>query len=388
MIIYSAFLVPILTALYLYFFQQRKTLWWEFFTPIAASAITIFILKALIDTAMVRSDEYWGSIVQRVEYYEEWDQRIHRTCSEKYGCNSKGQNCKTRYYNCDYTVNHAAYWIIITTNNEEIRIDRNEYNRLKRIFDNEQFVDMHRNYYTIDGDKYYTQWDGSKDKAVPVTTSHSYVNKIKVADQSVFHFEPVDTADIKTYKLFEYPRIYNTYQMDPVMGDNSSDAAMANKQLKYLNGLLGHKKQVCAFIMVFKNQPLRAGFLQENYWKGGNKNEFIICVGIDDERNVKWSKVISWTKNEELKVEVRDFVQEQKKLNLSLTVEYLQNKIENDFVRREFKEFDYLTVEPPAWGIALTFIITILVNVGVSFWVVKNEFSEEGNTNRFNYFKK
>ena len=49
---------------------------------------------------------------------------------------------------------------------------------------------------------------------------------------------------------------------------------------------------------------------------------------------MKWSKVISWTKNEELKVEVRDFVQEQKKLNLSLTVEYLQNKIENDFVNQ------------------------------------------------------
>jgi hypothetical protein len=223
---------------------------------------------------------------------------------------------------------------------------------------------------------YTTEWKSDSLTAIPATTLHYYENRVKAADQSIFHFDPVSNEDILRYKLKSYPDITQYYQMNAVIGDSSQDADIANRKVKYINGLLGHKKEVKVFVLVFKDQPIEAGFYQESYWKGANMNEFVVCIGIDNERNVKWCKPISWTPNELLKVEVKSFVQNQSKLDLSALADYLQVKIDAGFQRRDFKEFDYLTVEPPLWTVLLTYFLTIVANVLVSWWVVNNEFED------------
>jgi hypothetical protein len=65
-------------------------------------------------------------------------------------------------------------------------------------------------------------------------------------------------------------------------------------------------------------------------------------------------------------------------------------EVSKGFVRREFKEFDALTVEPGGWAVFWTFIVTVLVNIGVSFYVIGNEFSNENaneRTERFYRFR-
>jgi len=148
------------------------------------------------------------------------------------------------------------------------------------------------------------------------------------------------------------------------------------KKFQYLNGKLGHKKEVKLFVIVLRNQPREAGHYQEWLWTGANMNEFVICIGVDDKRNVQWCHPFSWTRNELLKVETREFVQAQKVLNLSALADFTETKIDVGFVRRDFKEFSYLTVEPPMWSILLTYFLTLLVNIGLSFWLVNNEFND------------
>lgn len=374
MIIYGALLIPLIVAFVLYKYFNRNVIWWEFFIPLAASLLFTFIMKFTIEKVQVSSKEYWGSLVDRVEYYEPWNEYIHQTCTRSCCCDSKGQNCSTETYDCSYVVYHSAYWQIVSTNGEVVGISESEYNKIKQKFNNEQFAELNRNYYTQDGDEYYSKWANDSATAIPVTTLHHYENRVKAADQSVFHFEEVSKADVKKYSLKSYPEITGYYKMPAVIGDSSEDALIADKKFQYINGLLGHKKQVRIFVLIFKSQPIDAGLYQECYWSGANMNEFVICIGIDKERNVKWCKPISWTRSETLKAEVKNFVQSQKKLNLQAIADYTQKQVDKDFVRRSFKEFNYLTVEPPMWAVILTYLLTILINVGLSYWIIRNDY--------------
>lgn len=376
MVIYGALFIPLIIAIILYKYFKHETAWWEFTVPILASLIFTFSMKLLIETVQVSSKEYWGSLVERVEYYEDWDEWITQTCSRSCCCDSKGENCGTETYDCSYRLYHPAYWQIITTNGEVVSISESEYNKIKRQFGNESFTDLGRDYYMDDGDKYHSTWNSDSVTAIPVTTLHYYENRVKASDQSVFHYQEVSESDIAKYQLKEYPEITGYYKMQSVIGDSSQDALLSDKQFNYINGLLGHKKEVRVFVLIFKNQPIEAGLYQEWHWSGGNMNEFVICVGIDKERNVKWCKPISWTTSEILKAEVKSFVQNQKKLNLQELASFTKDKVEKQFVRRNFKEFDYLTVEPPTWAVILTYILTLAINIGLSFWIINNEHTD------------
>lgn len=384
MIIYGALLIPLIVAIILYKFFNRLVVWWEFFIPLAVSVILIFSMKAIIEKAQISTEEYWGSFVQRVEYYESWDEYIHQTCTSTCCCDAQGNNCSTTTYDCSYVRDHSPYWQIVTNNGETIIINEREYNRIKNIFQNESFEELNRPYHSKDGDMYHSDWDGDSTTAIPVTTLHHYDNRIKAADQSVFHFKEVHDEDVVRYNLKQYPKIVDRYKMSAVLGDNSLDAKIADKKFQYINGLLGHDKQVRVFVLIFKNQPIEAGLYQEWYWSGANMNEFVICIGIDEQRNVKWCKPISWTRNETLKVEIKSYVQNQGKLNLQELAGYAQEKIKGGFIRRDFEEFNYLTVEPPTWAVILTYILTLGANILVSFWIVRNPFYDD-EFKRFRY---
>lgn len=367
MIIYGTLIIPLVVAYILYKYYHHHTVWWELFVPLFASLVFIVSMKAIIEVVQTTATEYVGGFVKQVEYYEPWNEYVRRTCTRK--C---GKNCTTTY-DCSYVRYHPAYHQIVTTSNEIISISKGQYDNLKAKFGNESFVELNRWSYTIDGDKYCSIWQKDSINAVAVTTTETYENRIKAADQSVFHFGEVKEEDMEKYSLKEYPKIFNNYQMQSVLGDSTPDALLADKKFNYINGLLGKKKQVHVFVLIFKNQPIEAALYQEWFWSGGNKNEFIICIGIDNERNVKWCKPISWTKSEILKVKTKDFVQSQKKLNFQEIASFTQREIDKSFVRRDFKEFSYLTVEPPTWAVILTYILTILINIGLSFWIIENE---------------
>ena len=72
------------------------------------------------------------------------------------------------------------------------------------------------------------------------------------------------------------------------------------------------------------------------------------------------------------------------KLNLASLSDFLYTEIDKNFQRKHFKEFSYLSVEPKGWQIILTFILTVLLNVGLSWWLIVNEFDEKSpNGNKY-----
>jgi hypothetical protein len=369
MIIYIALLIPIITAIVLYVKYNHETTWWEILIPITASFIFIVIMKVTIETIQVSSEEYWGGVVIRVEYHEPWNEYIHRRCTR-----SCGKNCTTTY-DCSYVQYHPPKWFVVNSINETIDISKHEYDRLVKHFGNKTFVELNRNYHTQDGDMYMTVWNRHTDKIIPTTTTHTYDNRVKAADHSVFHFGEVLPEDKQRYKLFDYPIITDGYKQQALLGDSSKMAIKADSMLRKFNGILGPEKEVKMFLLVHKNQPIDAGSYQEWLWCGGNMNEFIVSVGTDNDNKINWCKVISWTPNETLKASIRSDIQAMDSLDHVKIVNMMSKSVGQGFIRKDFHEFDYITVDPPTWAVALTFLLTLAINIGISYWVTTNEFN-------------
>jgi len=376
MIIWLAMLIPFLTAIFLFFVFRHKTVWWEFLIPFVISVIAIGISKIIIDTVGTRDIEYWGSIVTEARYYEAWDEYIHQMCSREVPCgtdaNGNTTYC-TEWYDCSYVDDHPEYWAIHTTIDEEFHVSKSTYDYLVRKFGMKpRFQDMNRDYHSYDGDMYWVKWDRSRERAEPIVTEHTYENKVQVSDD-VFNFPEVDTMEVNLYGLYDYPEHESIFDYTGLLGSDNDSAHVA---LEYWNGVLGPEKQCRVWILLYDYATRQAGLSQQAYWKGGNKNELVVTIGVDDSLNVRWCYPFSWSESEIVKVDIRTFVEGQKRLDLMKTIDYIASEVKKSFVRKPFAEFDYLTVEPSTTAVIIVFLVVLLINVGVSFFVVKNEWEE------------
>jgi hypothetical protein len=148
----------------------------------------------------------------------------------------------------------------------------------------------------------------------------------------------------------------------------------AEKRLQVLNARLGHEKQIRVFFLVFRDKGREFGAMQERYWQGGNKNELVVCVGLDNANNVTWGHVFSWTEQTAVKVKLVHQIQDHKEFDINKIIDLIDTEIKEEWVRKPFKEFDYLSIEPTMTQVVWIMVLTLLVNVGIAVWIVKNEF--------------
>ncbi len=351
MLIYLSLLFPIL-AIITHLILHKKIFQWEIVALVSLLIISIIVTKTLDEYSQTKDVEYIQDYVVRVEYYEDWNEWIEKTCSkEKCTGSGKDEKCETEYYDCSYVDYHEEYWVIITASGNQHYIDKNEWDKLKKQFNtNPIFVDMQRDYYTDDGDMYYYIWDGDIKSVEYLVTTHNYENRVQ-ASHNVVNFQEVHS----------------------LIGDNNSEI---DDYINKTNALYAIKKQVKVFYLIFKNKPLDAALLQEQYWKGGNKNEIIICVGIDDNRFIKWSYVFSWSKSENVKIAIRDYIIKQRTLDKTVyknIVDYSNKEIIKNYTRFRFKEFSYLSVDLSNSAIVIAFIISFIVSLIFIIYVLKNQ---------------
>ena len=373
MVIWFALCIPIIFSLGMLIFYHKKIVWWEIIVPLLVSLFLVAIFKGAIGSLKTRDVEYWGNYVVSTRYYEDWNEYIHQTCTRTVSC---GENCTTiETYDCSYVQYHSSYYTIVLNSGEEKNIKKSQYARLKNFFGNSNFVELNRNYHTDDGDLWESHYDGSYEKFEFIATKHIYKNKVQVSDD-VFNFPEVDTADVSFYALYEYPLIEGFYKLPAILHNKSFQLnETVFKKYDWINGKLGMEKQLRVWILLY-DKPRTAGQLQEALWKGGNKNEFNVAIGLKGNK-VQWCYPFSWTEMQSLKIETRNFVEEMDTLNLSKLADFLYNELERNFVRKSFEEFDYLTIEPPLWAILVTYIVTFLVNFGIAIWAIRNEYEKD-----------
>lgn len=367
--------VPVVVAAILLIFFKNKIAWWELSILIAPSAIIILLMNTIMISYRTSDTEYLGSYVTKVHYYQAWDEEV--SCSHSYDCNctkdSKGnESCSTCYrhaYDVDY---HPEHWTKEDNNGDEYEITKSVYDDLRiRFATTTYFVDMKRDFHSVDGDAYSTNWAGESIKSEVITKEHSYTNKVKVS-QSIFKFENIDEKTKKRWLLYDYPQINGYYQ--PVVLGKKIDQA-TDKKLQFINGFYGKSKQFKMFIMFFTNQSMDAAFKQRSYWEGGNKNEFTICICTDKSGKLSWVKCFSWMDKPELEVEVQDYFIDSKDINLSAFADWMPKQIEQHWHRKQFKDFDYLEIQLTDTQMWWILIIVLLYNIGISIWIILNEWT-------------
>lgn len=397
MLIWAAMLIPILTAGVLYYQFRHKTLWWEFLIPFVASGILIAVCKYSTELSEVTDTEYWGGWVTHAEYYEDWNERV-ACVHPKYvtrtrivtrtGADGKPYTTTETYqefvgfehpYDVAY---HPEYWEVTDSNEISQHVNKSTFERLAQQFGNREFVDLHRFYHTDDGDKYVATWRGQDATLEPYTSTHWYENRVQ-ATHTIIEFRDVDP---KERGLYEYPDV-DGYTCPSILGDGGPGTADAERLLSIANAKLGKRKQLRMWVVLFHDQPLEAAIAQRDYWRGGNKNEFVLVIGLNGKNQVQWCYPFSWTEVEGLKVDARNFIigQKGKELDMVSTVKWLIDACDERFERKEFADFAYLTVDPPTWGYVITFILTILLNVGLSWFIIINEYEEEDGKKHFHF---
>lgn len=375
-LIIPGFIVAVLNIIILYKFFHHKLVWWEPLPPLFLSILIGFLIKAGAESAMTSDVEYHGGWATTSFHQEPWTEEyeVDDYCTDKDG---KSYRCGSHTEYRD----HPEKWWLENSNGETIDTDSSDYLRLKNLWGNETRENGHHDdfdrvtwgyNYTGEGYCYHTTWTGSVSTLVPTTTRHRYENRIQAVDNTLFHFAKLHENDIKDYGLYELPEINGFYGMQYVHG-NSPGVDEANRKLEHWNAVIGRSKQVQMRILIFVNQPIEAGLAQEAYWQGGNKNEFTVCVGVNSENETLWAHVISWTNEEHLKIQVRDVARSMKKFDPVALADKMVPMIQESFIRKQFKEFDYLEIKIPVWGHILSLILCIVMIAGVDYIIINNE---------------
>ena len=321
--------------------------------------------------------EYLGGYITKIRHYDEWDEWVKRTCSKEVavGTDSDGNTIyETVYYDCSYRDYHPERWTYFDNNDEEHWLFyEEEFNYLLNHLGKptKVFVDMHRDYYRIDGDAQDYHWNGNRNTIYTLTYEHPYKNKVQNS-RSTFNFTEISEEEADTLGLYNYPKIENLDQ-NPILTDLPiSDKDV--KTIKYLNGWYGKKHQFRNFVLIFKNQDIEISELQRSYWKGGNKNELVTCLGVDDSLHVKWCNAFSWCDAPTLEVKVESYFTKTDSLDFDDYFKLLTTCLENgEWDRKEFADFDYIKTEITTTQEFILLILIVLYNIGMSVFIILNK---------------
>lgn len=389
MLIWFNILIPIAAIMILLFRFKKQMAWWEYVLLFVIPVIAIAIAKFTSVSSQTKDHEIWNSYLTSARYVEYWSTWVDQTCSEEYACGTDSDGNTTyctRYYDCSYCSENSAYWEAYDNIGRTYRISQTQFEMLCKKWGNRTFVDMRRSIDRsgscgVDGDAYTTKWNGVFETIVPIANKHSYKNKVQ-ASKSVFKFQDVDSIDIAELGLFEYPS-FDRWNYNPILGDNN---IYASERLRKHNARLGSLKQVHMLVAVYKNRTLESAMMQENYWQGGNKNEAILCIGLD-EKKIDWVHVISWTEEERMKIDIRDSVMNMD-YDLVNIVDYFANTVQRQYKRKEFADFDYISIQPTPRAVMITFIITLILTVGLSIFFVLNPFTFDDPANNYSGYRR
>lgn len=402
MAIWLCLLIPAIVVVALSVFFSHKMAWWEYLLQFGVPCLVILISKVTVEKVATADREFWNSYVTYAKYTEAWDTWHDETCyrqvSDGEDCTTDSdgnRHCTTRYrtesYDCSHCDHNPPTWYAYDNIGNRYSIDQSMFEELCRRWGRRDFQELNRsiNYHSFcgkDGDAYYTTFDGVFEHTQPVTVVHLYENRVQ-ASHSVFKFQKVSEEDIKKYGLYSYEYGYGVFDYNPLIG--IYDPVAANK-LRWWNAHLGDTKKVHMLVLVFTDQPRLAGDLQESYWCGGNKNEFVLCIGIDKDRRMQWTKVFSWTEQDRLKIDVERSIymmfsaegedSVHRPVDLSLVVDSMATKVKRSFVKKSFKDFKYLSVEPSGMALLVTFVITVVVSVGLGVLFVNNDIDYNNHT--------
>lgn len=375
------YMIPFITALFLLFVFNKKMVWWEYAVLIVPSLLFAFLTQVIMVNINASDIEYLGGYINRITYYEPWDEMVLRTKTRTVP-NGKGGTRVQTYTVLERDYHREKYTYVTNDGDWEHSLSKKEYETIKqRMGNNSVFRDMNRKYHKIDGDAYDIYWDKTPEHLYDITHENIYKNKVKAMQtNTIFKYGNIDKTDAKELGLYEYPSIQFMNQ-NPIIGREVTDKDV--QKIKYINAIYGKQYQFRMFILLFESKDFEISEMQRTYWQNGNKNEFIVCLGTQQD-SVIWCNPFSWCDSPKLEVLTRDYFIENPKLDIEKYGEFIEKQIPTQWVRKEFEDFSYIKVGLSKGQYIALVILMIIINIGISIFLVKNEISNENNLDNWN----
>lgn len=380
--IWYALIIPILAALVGWVWFKNKIVWWEIFIPILASALFILISFYTMKTITLDDVEYNSYVVTEARHYEAWETWRKKTCSRTYTTGSgKHRRTHTVHYDCSYCDYNPEYYVMIDSDGNKIRISEEKYKSLIKLWQSTpKFVDLHRDIRHHggcgkDGDMYQIFWDGKVNSSITTTYTKHFSNILK-CNHSAFNYPDIEKEKATATGLYEYPEIGAFNHQLSVLGIEKFNSNSRNKIIKtldYINGVYGRKYKVKIFTLFYKNKDIDIAFQQEAYWDGGNQNEIIVCIGLNDSGNIEWVKPFSWCDNKRVLIDIREDIMETSIKDEKTFYNAYMNAIKTNWHYKSFKDFNYLSFEPTAGQLWFVYIFTIIISVACVWWAIVND---------------
>ena len=366
------YIIPFLTAIFLLLVFNKKMVWWEYMALIVPSLLFTFITQLIMVSVNSSDTEYLGSYVNRITYYEPWDEmvRVRHTRTDKDGDTEVYYTWEREYHSECYTyVDNESSW--------EYHLSKKEYEVIKKRMGNKSvFRDMHRDFHRIDGDAYDIYWDKTIEHLYDITTPHSYTNKIKASQShTIFKYSDISEEDAKELGLYEYPDI-KLMNQNPIIGRNVTDKD--KQRIKYINATYGKTHQFRVYMLFYEGKDIEISEQQKAYWQNGNKNEFVVCLGTQKD-SVVWCNPFSWCDEPKLEVLTRDYFIQNPKVDIDAYGKWLQAQIPTKWKRKEFADFEYIRIGLSRGQYIALIIIMILLNIGISVFLVMNDIKNENS---------
>ncbi len=356
-------LLPIIGAIAIWWFTGHET---ENLIPagvyVLVSALAITLTFFIASSSATSDIEIWnGQVTAKSRLHGEYQKPYECRCRQVPDCTGTGKDrrCGTKR-ECDtcyedrYTVTHKCDTTLGAFTIQHLdRSSRSVYNEPDPL----RWVQINK------GD--------------PVSKTNTYTNYVQAVPESLFKPAGASLKQRFAGLVPAYPdKVYDHYKIDRFLtpGYSSPDATAWNAALSELVKERGPRKQVNTIVVVAKTADPDYVHALRDAWEGANKNDVVLVIGSAQWPKIDFVEVISWTKKELFKVQLRDEVLALGSIQRQPVMDILARQIDTNFERRRMREFEYLQAEidPPFWLLATLFTLLSAGAVGVVFFLKQN----------------
>ena len=359
----------------------------EHLTSCAVLFGIVMALTGLVHYLMIRhrrtAIEYLGGIIDAITHYDSWTEVQLYTVNVPDGKDSNGHTTYRTETRVRY-IHHPDEWWFRTSVGTQHEISQATYNIIAATWNTPMYnfsitgsaISGGERY----GDEYYfndvIRREGGNCNPLynqaltrymfTITEPHTYENKVQNSN-SIFRFEKITDDEAQELGLHPYPAI-NNFDQSPILG--KSIDINTEQLIRPFNAFYGQFHQIRLYVHLFDaSQGIETAEKQQAYWKGGNKNEFSVCLGLDG-NTVKWCYTFSWMDEPTLGVMTEDYFRHHPELDLKLFVQWLAANI-NHWKRKEFADFHYLRVQLTPAQTALLLATSAALCAGAVYILLK-----------------
>lgn len=361
-----AYIVPLLACLLLHFGFRYEGGWESYAWIFGIGEATVGLLHWAFYRSFTSSTEYLGSRVSSIHYEAPWTEKVvhYETRTD-----SRGRSYTVRRVSYVY---HPEKHYFYTTLGTMMAMDAAFFHQIRNLWQVADHADnwygphirggfrtgYHCNFHDLDVVRHsdLRYW-------VPITESHRYKNKIRCSN-SIFKYEKISKERADELGLLGYPAIIG-FDAPAILTKDFSVPRFADDMFRKFNAGVAPGAQMRLYVLLFDhNKGIGTSELQRAYWQGGNKNEFVICIGLDLSGNVHWARAFSWADEQQVEVEMAQWLMKQKTLDWGALYAWMEENLPR-WKRKEFKDFNYINVSLPFRHFIWILIISLLENAGL-----------------------